>query len=72
MIDIPCIVLKWYACFFLRKDNHLTYKDAVFFSVHKFIGGVQTPGEQFLGLCQILADFCCRDALQPLLPLLAL
>lgn len=22
----------------------LAYKDAIFFSVHKFIGGVQTPG----------------------------
>eukprot|EP01134_Creolimax_fragrantissima_P008104 CFRG8104T1 len=25
-------------------DNGLAYKDAVFLSVHKFIGGVQTPG----------------------------
>ena len=25
-------------------DERAVYKDAMFFSVHKFIGGVQTPG----------------------------
>ena len=25
-------------------DEKAVYKDAMFFSVHKFIGGVQTPG----------------------------
>lgn len=27
-----------------RPDRHLVYKDAVYFSMHKFIGGPQTPG----------------------------
>lgn len=25
-------------------ENHVVYKDAIYFSGHKFIGGVQTPG----------------------------
>jgi hypothetical protein len=26
-------------------DERAVYKDAMFFSIHKFIGGVQTPGK---------------------------
>jgi hypothetical protein len=36
-------------------DERAVYKDAMFFSVHKFIGGVQTPGSYhalpFMFLC---------------------
>ena len=27
-----------------RKDAHMAYKDAIFFSMHKFVGGVDSPG----------------------------
>ena len=27
-----------------REDQAFIYKDAVFLSCHKFVGGVQTPG----------------------------
>ena len=30
--------------FTLRPNRDLVYKDAVYFSMHKFVGGVQTPG----------------------------
>ncbi|KAK8723883.1 hypothetical protein OTU49_011589 [Cherax quadricarinatus] len=34
--------------------DSLTHKDAIFFSVHKFLGGVQTPGkfQTWLGVSQ--------------------
>jgi hypothetical protein len=36
-------------------DERAVYKDAMFFSVHKFIGGVQTPGLYYTcGLCFII------------------
>jgi hypothetical protein len=31
-------------------DERAVYKDAMFFSVHKFIGGVQTPGLYLLAV----------------------
>jgi hypothetical protein len=36
-------------------DERAVYKDAMFFSVHKFIGGVQTPGSY----CALLFLFLC-------------
>ena len=27
-------------------DQGLVYKDAIFLSMHKFVGGVETPGEE--------------------------
>ena len=29
---------------FCSSDRDLVYKDAIFFSVHKFVGGPETPG----------------------------
>ena len=31
-------------------DQGLVYKDAIFISVHKFVGGVESPGEDWFGL----------------------
>ena len=34
------------SCYFLHcsSDRDLVYKDAVYFSMHKFVGGVDSPG----------------------------
>ena len=32
-------------CFPCSEDKDLVYKDAVFFSMHKFVGGVDSPGK---------------------------
>ena len=32
------------AFYLFREDAHLAYKDAIFFSMHKFVGGVNSPG----------------------------
>ena len=29
------------------EDKDLVYKDAVFFSMHKFVGGVDSPGKEY-------------------------
>ena len=31
-------------CSVCSADKELVYKDAIFFSVHKFVGGPETPG----------------------------
>ena len=33
-------------CVCYSDDQGLVYKDAIFISTHKFVGGVETPGEQ--------------------------
>lgn len=33
--------------FYFRKDQGLAYKDALFLSPHKFVGGPDTPGMNY-------------------------
>jgi hypothetical protein len=43
VLSAPCVKLDMNP-FLPGVDERAVYKDAMFFSVHKFIGGVQTPG----------------------------
>jgi hypothetical protein len=43
-------------------DEGAVYKDAMFFSVHKFIGGVQTPGLYFICCSCLVFNRLCRSS----------
>lgn len=42
------IIIIYYLLLCYSDDQGLVYKDAIFISTHKFVGGVETPGKQTL------------------------
>lgn len=50
-INSKCIL---YVCY--SDDQGLVYKDAIFISTHKFVGGVETPGRQTLHVIKSVTD----------------
>ena len=49
-----------YVCY--SDDQGLVYKDAIFISTHKFVGGVETPGEQTFNVINSVTEEKRKEA----------